>query len=117
MLSPQKQTPTSGGNHTVGVNTHNTGAIVSDDVSPVKPSDDDYVRELVLAGNALLPNGGTNLALVCAPHTLFRRRIGSRLSVLRVRVECPGVLAIYDTTTGESLVLSMPSQPMTLQKI
>lgn len=115
MHAPQKETPTSGGNHTAGVNTHNTVAIVRDGMLPVNSSADDYVRELAQASNARLLAKAANFASLHAPHTLWQRRLGTGPSALLVRLEWPGVLAVYDPKTGETLARSAPGVPTTLQ--
>lgn len=116
MQTPQKETPAGGGNHAAGVNTQNTGAIVCDGALPVNSSADDYVRELAQASNARLLNKAANFASVHAPHTLWHRRMGTGPSALLVRLEWPGVLAVYDPKTGETLARSAPGEPTKLQK-
>jgi len=117
MHATQKETPTSGGNHAAGVNTYNTGAIVHDGALPVNSPADAYVRELAQASNARLLTRAANFASLHAPHTLWQRRLGTGPSALLVRLEWPGVLAVYDPKTGETLARSIPGQPTTLQKI
>lgn len=116
MTTPQKETPTGGSNHLAGVNTHNTGAIVRDGASPVNSSAAVYVRELAQANNARLLAKAANFASLHAPHTLWQRRLGTGPSALLVRLEWPGVLAVYDPKTGEALARSAPGEPTALQK-
>lgn len=117
MHALQKETPTSGSNHLAGVNTYNTVAIVRDGVSSVNSSADDYVRELAQASNARLLAKAANFASLHAPHTLWQRRMGTGPTALLVRLEWPGVLAVYDPKTCETLARSLPGEPTSLQKI
>lgn len=116
MHTPQKETPVGGGNHTAGVNTHETSAIVHGDMPPVKPTADAYVRELAQVNKARTLRIAANFASLHAPHTLWKRELGTGAAKVLVRLEWPGVLAVYDPKTGEALAKSVPGEPTTLQK-
>lgn len=116
MHSPQKETPAGGGNHAAGVNTQNTGSIVRGDMPPVNQTADDYVRSLARANTQLLLNKAALFAETYAPKAIWHRRMGSGAAQVEVRLEWPGVLAVYDPKTGELLAKSAPGEPTTLQK-
>lgn len=116
MHTPQKETPVGGGNHTAGVNTHETSAIVHSDMPPVKPTADTYVRELAQANTQRLLNKAALFAETYAPKAIWHRRMGSGAAQVLVRLEWPGVLAVYDPKTGGVLARSLPGQPTTLEK-
>lgn len=77
---------------------------------------DDFVREAAMANRVRLLNKAANFASLHAPHTLWQRRLGTGQSALLVRLEWPGVLAVYDPKTGETLAKSAPGEPTALQK-
>jgi|GEM_PF-2932896 len=111
--APQKETPTTGSNQTAGVK-QNDLAIVSDISRSINSSAHDHVRELAQAGRARLLAKAANFASLHAPHTLWQRRMKVGASTLLVRLEWPGVLAVFDPATGEALARSAPGQPETL---
>ncbi|MHB8949178.1 MAG: hypothetical protein ACYC4S_08960 [Rhodoferax sp.] len=110
-----KETPASGSNHTTGVNTQNTAAIVNDLAASINTPATDYVRDLAKAGAARLLTKASIFASLHAPHTLWTRRMGTGAAALLVRLEWPGVLCVYDPRTGDKLATSAPGQPETLQ--
>lgn len=111
-MSPaEKETPTTGSNQTAGVK-QNDLAIVSD--IPPSINTADCLREQASAGRARLLAKAANFASLHAPHTLWQRRMKVGASTLLVRLEWPGVLAVFDPATGEALARSVPSQPDTL---
>ncbi len=123
MQTPQRETPPSGTNHREAQNTENTGAIVAQvpaggnqPASEPVTNAEDYVRELAKGNTARLLAKAANFAAMHAPHTLWKRcfRIGQ--TTLTVRLEWPGVLCVYDPSTGDKLAESLPGQPATLQK-
>lgn len=116
MHSPQKETPVGGGNHTAGVNTHETVAIVRGEMPPVNQTADDYVRSLAQASIVRLLTRAARFAELHAPKAVWRRRMGAGAAQVEVRLEWPGVLAVYDPKAGELLAKSAPGEPTTLQK-
>lgn len=116
MHALQKQTPAGGCNHAAGVNTHETGSIVHGDMPPVNQTADAYVRELAQANKERMLRVAANFASLHAPHTLWQRRLGTGAAQVLVRLEWPGVLAVYDPKTGEPLARAVPGEPHMLQK-
>ena len=111
--APQKETPTTGSNQAAGVQ-QNDLAIVRDIPRSTNTSTPDYVRELASAGRARLLAKAANFASLHAPHTLWQRRMKVGASTLLVRLEWPGVLAVFDPATGEALARSIPGKPETI---
>lgn len=111
--APQKETPTTGSNQTAGVK-QNDLAIVRDISPSINTSAPDYVRELASAGRARLLAKAANFASLHAPHTLWQRRMKVGTQTLLIRLEWPGVLAVFDPATGEALARSAPGQPEAL---
>lgn len=111
--APKKETPTTGSNQTAGVK-QNDLAIVRDIPRSINPSAPDYVRELASANRVKLLAKAANFASLHAPHTLWQRRMKVGASTLLIRLEWPGVLAVFDPATGEALARSAPGQPETL---
>ena len=117
MQTAQKETPTCGSNHTVGVNTSNTAqlsAIRHDGASTT--AGHQYVQDLALqAAQMRLVQAATFAEFHCKK-PLFEKRMGSGATAVLVRFEWPGVLAVYDPNTGEALARSAPGCPKSLQK-
>ena len=106
----QKETPTTGGNQAAG-GSQNDFSIVGDTPSSINPSAPDYLRQLASASQARLLAKAANFASLHAPHTLWQRRMKVGASTLLVRLEWPGVLAVFDPATGEALARSAPGRP------
>ena len=116
MSTRQKETPVSGGNHTAGVNTQITGPIVADAAPPSNLHMLAFLNDKAQATRVTLLKRAANFASLHAPHTLWKREMGSGAAKVIVRLEWPGVLAVYDPRTGDKLAQSAPGQPEILQK-
>lgn len=116
MHTPQKETPTCGGNHVAGVNTRNTRAIISDCTAPSNESTEERLARLAYGNRARLLGKAAIFASMHTKSTLWARQMKCGTQKLSVRMEWPGVLCVYDPATGEKLAESKPGQPDTLQK-
>ncbi len=116
MHTHQKETPVSGSNHTAGVSTQNASPIVAD----ATPAGDlhtlAFLNDKAQATRGTLLRRAANFASLHAPHTLWKREMGSGAAKVIVRLEWPGILAVYDPRTGDKLAQSAPGQPESLQK-
>ena len=116
MTTHQKETPTSGSNHLAGVNTQN-GPIVADHAASDNTQTADHLCELATASQRRLLAKASNFASLHAPHTLWKREMGTGAAKVLVRLEWPGVLCVYCPKSGERLAMSAPGAPETIQKI
>ena len=116
MHIPQKETPASGGNHLAGVSTQNTRAIISDCAAPSNESTEERLARLAHGHRARLLAKAALFASMHTKSTLWARQMKCGNQKLSVRMEWPGVLCVYDPSTGEKLAESKPGQPETLQK-
>lgn len=110
----QKETPASGGNHGAGVNTQN-GAIVTDNAASINTPAAQRVRELAYANQKALLFKAADFAKCHMPVIAWKRQMKIGAKKVIVRFEWPGQLCVYDPVTGESLAISAPGQPETLQ--
>ncbi len=113
-MSTQKETPDSGSNHLAGVNTQN-GPIVIDNATSSNTPTAVLVREMAHANQKRLLAKAANFASLHAPHTLWKREMGTGAAKVLVRLEWPGVLCIYCPKSGDKLAISAPGQPEILQ--
>ena len=66
----------------------------------------DYLENLALANKATLLSKAQEFTRLHAPHVMWKKTMKHGASTVLVRREWPGVLAVYDPTTGELLVKS-----------
>lgn len=116
MSTRQKETPVGGGNHTAGVNTQITSPIVADAAPGGNLHAISFLNDKAQATRVTLLKRAANFASLHAPHTLWKREMGSGAAKVIVRLEWPGLLVVYDPRTGDKLAQSAPGQPETLQK-
>ncbi len=115
MSTRQKETPVSGSNHTTGVNTQITSPIVADAAPGGNLHAISFLNDKAQATRVTLLKRAANFASLHAPHTLWKREMGSGAAKVVVRLEWPGVLAVYDPRTGDKLAESTPGTPETLR--
>ena len=115
MRPDQKETPGSGSNHKQASITQNTNAIVADTRPAGNLQAREFLNDKAQATRATLLKRAANFASLHAPHTLWKREMGSGAAKVVVRLEWPGVLAVYDPRTGDKLAESAPGTPETLR--
>ncbi len=72
-----------------------------------------YVRAQTEASARRLLEQAAAFAEFHTKKTMFERRMGKGAGAVVVRLEWPGVLAVYDPSTGAQLARSVPGQPWT----
>jgi len=116
MQHTQKETPTSGSNHTAGVHTQMHDAIVHDGAASINTPAQDHVRELAQIASAGLLSRAAMFASTHAERVLWHRQMKVGPKAFLVRLEYPGVLRVYDPADGCLLAESAPGQLELLQK-